>query len=370
MAVGLGCFFILSVRAVQANLLREFDAQLGESTPDLIVIDIQADQTEGVAALAAPFAQGAPQLVPLMRGRVVSVKGRRLTLTDAEAVREHRQLAREYGLTYRSVLEPNERITAGRFWTERLSSDRADDDADTEVSIERELGQEAGLEVGDLVRFNIAGHLLAARVTSIREVAWDDAQNGGFVFILRPGPAADKTPHSFVGFLRTADDAASRGTLQRDLVRAYPNVSIIDVRDILRSVREVLDNVTLAITIVGAVTLASGVLILIGAVAMTKFQRLYEAAIYRTLGASTRLLATLVAVEYGTLGLLAGLLGATGAFGLSWALARFLFEIPWSPAPVFLGAGALGTGLVVAVVGIGASLDVLVRKPLGTLRSE
>ena len=188
--------------------------------------------------------------------------------------------------------------------------------------------------------------------------------------MLRPGPAVTRVAHTFVGFVETGGDAAARGALQRDLVNAHPNVSAIDVFAIVESIRKVLDNVTLGVTVVGVVTLVSGMLILVGAVAMTKFQRLYEAAIYRTLGASTRLLATMVAVEYGMLGLLSGVLGAAGAFGLSWALARWLFEIDWRPAPGLLAIGVAVTAAIVAIVGLAASAEVLMRKPLGTLRSE
>jgi putative ABC transport system permease protein len=101
---------------------------------------------------------------------------------------------------------------------------------------------------------------------------------------------------------------------------------------------------------------------------MTKFQRLYEAAIYRTLGASSRLVAAMVAVEYGVLGALAGIVAAAGALGLSWALARYLFEISWRPAPGLLVTGAILTAALVSVVGLLSSLDVLVKKPLGSLR--
>ena len=121
---------------------------------------------------------------------------------------------------------------------------------------------------------------------------------------------------------------------------------------------------------VGVVTLAGGVLILVGAVAMTKFQRLYEAAIYRTLGASTRVVASMMAVEYGLLGTLAGLLGTVGGLALSWGLARFLFEIEWRLSGGLVTAGVLGTGVVVTLVGVLASTDVLFRKPLATLRNE
>jgi putative ABC transport system permease protein len=220
------------------------------------------------------------------------------------------------------------------------------------------------------MRFDVAGQVVRARVTSIRKVAWDETANGGFFFVLRPAPAVSRVAHTFVGFVEAGGDANARGALQRDLVNKYPNVSASVVFAIVETIRKVLDNVTLGITVVGVVTLVSGMLILAGAVAMTKFQRLYEAAIYRTLGASTRLIATMVAIEYGMLGLLSGVLGAAGALGLSWALARWLFEIDWRPAPGLLGIGIAATAGIVAVVGLAASVDVLIRKPLGTLRSE
>jgi putative ABC transport system permease protein len=189
------------------------------------------------------------------------------------------------------------------------------------------------------------------------------------MFVFRPGPL-DRAPHTYIGTLVAPEDPARRAAFQRDLVAAYPNVSAIDVREVLASIQAVIDNVTLAITIVGAVALASGVLILVGAVAMTKFQRVYESAILRTLGASTRLLTTMLALEYTTLGLLAGCIGAAGALALTWGLCRYVFEIDWRPAPGILAAGALITSILVGVVGVAASLDVLRRKPLATLRAE
>ncbi len=151
---------------------------------------------------------------------------------------------------------------------------------------------------------------------------------------------------------------------------AYPNVSAIDVREVLASVQEVVGNVTLGISIVGGIALFGGMLILIGAVAMTKFQRVYESAILRTLGASTRTLATMLAGEYTALGLLAGTIGAAGALVLSWAVCRYVFDIDWRPEPVLLIGGALATTVLVGIVGVVASLDVLRKKPLATLRAE
>ena len=153
--------------------------------------------------------------------------------------------------------------------------------------------------------------------------------------------------------------------------RAIPNVSAIDARDVIARIQAVVDNVVLAISIVGGIALASGVLILIGAVAMTKFQRVYEAAILRTLGASTRLLTTMVALEYSALGLLAGLIGALGALALSWAVtqlpARHRLE---ARARSCSSPARLLTIALVAVVGVLASVEVLRQKPLGALRAE
>jgi putative ABC transport system permease protein len=370
MAVGLGSFFILGIRAVQSNLLDDFRVELGRNSPDLVLIDIQRDQVDGVRAAVAPYAAAPPRLLPLLRARVVGIEGRRVNLPTAEDVRRQGDMTREYGITFRDALQDNERLVDGAFWTGPLTEAKTPDGFDTEVSIEQMVREQTHVGVGDTMRFDIAGRIIQARVTSIRKVTWDEAQNGGFVFIFRPGPAMERTAHTYVGFLQVVADPAARGAVQRDLAKAYPNVSSIDVRDVLASIKEVVDNVTLGVTIVGTVTLAGGVLILIGAVAMTKFQRLYEAAIYRTLGASTRMIASMVAIEYGLLGTLAGLVGAGGALALSWALARWLFEIEWRPAGWLLASGVVVTAVTVAAVGLAASADILVRKPLVVLRSE
>ncbi len=189
------------------------------------------------------------------------------------------------------------------------------------------------------------------------------------MFVFRPGLLAD-APHTFVGFVRAPDDGAARSRLQHDLVSRFPNVTTIDGREILARIQKVVDNVVLGVSIVGGVALLSGVLILVGAVAMTKFQRVYEAAILRTLGAGTRLLTTTLALEYAALGLLAGIIGAAGALGLSWGVARYVLEIAWRPAPGLLTGGALLTMLLVTAVGVLASAEVLGKKPLATLRAE
>ena len=366
LAVGLGSFFVLGVRALQSSLLDQFTVQLQRGGADMFLVDIQSDQAEGVRAFMQDAGIAGTRLIPVLRARVTGVRGRETNLESYADVRG-RSLGREYVITYRDHLEPNETVTDGSFWT---GQGPLPEGATTlQVSVERGLSERARIRVGDTMRFDVLGRVIEATVTSIRDVEWEDTRNGGFMFVFRPGPL-NRAPHTFIGTLRAPEESAARARLQRDLVTKFPNVSAIDVREVLATLQGVIDNITLAISIVGAVALASGALILIGAVAMTKFQRVYEAAILRTLGASTRLLVTMLAIEYTALGLIAGTIGAAGAIVLSWAVCRYVFEIAWNPAPLLLGGGAVVTALLVGVIGVAASADVLRKKPLATLRAE
>lgn len=369
LAVGLGSFFVLGVRALQDNLLAEFTVNFDRRGADMFLIDIQRDQVERVRALIeeridrdAP----APRLVPVLRARVVGVKGAETNLENYSDVRGRGSLAREYVITYRNHLERNERLVDGEFWENKPA---LPPDGVQEVSVEEGIHERFRINPGDTMRFDVLGRTVEARVTSVRHVDWEDSRSGGFMFVFRPGAFA-QAPHTFIGFLRGPSDSTARARFQHDLVSRYPNVTAIDGRDIIARIQRIIDNVVLGVSVVGGIALFSGVLILVGAVAMTKFQRVYDAAILRTLGATTRLLTTMLALEYCALGLLAGLIGAGGALGLSWAVAKYLLEIEWRPAPMLLSAGVLLTTALVAVVGVAASLDVLRRKPLATLRAE
>jgi putative ABC transport system permease protein len=293
---------------------------------------------------------------------VVGVEGRELNLESFEQVRGRGGLAREFTVTYRPQLEGNEAVIDGRWWDASPSTE-------PEVSIEEGFLQQQRIHVGDRMRFDVLGRVITARVASIRRVNWEDFRAGGFMFVFRPG-TFDNAPHTYISTVRGPDDTNARARMQAAVVGQFPNVSIIDLREVLVTIREVVDKVTLGVTVVGALVLFSGTLILIGAVSMTKFRRVYEAAILKTLGASSRLIATTLLLEYGVLGAIAGTIGAVGAIGLSWAIAKYALELPWNPTPVLTVGGVLATAVFVAAVGVIASADVLRHKPLATLRAE
>jgi putative ABC transport system permease protein len=146
------------------------------------------------------------------------------------------------------------------------------------------------------------------------------------MFVFRPG-VFDAAPHTFIASFKGPSDADVRARMQAGLVTRFPNVSVIDLREILQTVSGIVNNVTTAVTVVGSLVLLSGALILVGAVSMTKFRRVYEAAILKTLGASSRLIAAMLVLEYGVLGAIAGTVGALGAIALSWAVATYALEL-------------------------------------------
>jgi putative ABC transport system permease protein len=363
LAVGLGSFFIIGVRSLQQNLIDQFAVNINPESPDMFLLDIQQDQVEKVrAAITAHQPDAVPRLLPVLRARVVGVEGRDLNLEDYEDVRARGSLSREFTITYRATLERNETVVLGKIW------DPTPSDV-PEVSIEQFFNEQHKINVGDTIRFDVLGRVIAAKVTSVRLVEWSDGRAGGFMFVFRPG-VLEKAPHSFIGFLKGPVEAADRARLQTALVGAAPNLSVIDGREIIDAIKTVVDNVTLAVTVVGTLVLLSGLLILIGAVAMTKFRRVYEAAIFKTLGATRRLIATVLLLEYGLLGLLAGGIGAAGAIGLTWAISRYALDIPFRPLYGLSAIGVVATAAIVAVIGVASSWEVLQRKPLATLRAE
>ena len=366
LAVGLGSFFIVGIRSVQENLVTAFSLELRDDMPDMFMMDIQEDQVEGIRGILEKTALGpegngpVPELLPVLRARVVGVTGPETDIKGREAVRQAR-LGREYTVTYRERLAENERVVDGRFWDETGTQG-------PEVSIVDDL-LERGIRLGDLVTVNVLGREIVAPVTSVRTVDWDDSRAGGFMFVFRPG-TFDGAPHSYISFLQGPALREERAVFQSAVVSQFPNVSVIDGSEVIRNIRRVLEYVAVAITAVGSIAMIVGMLILVGSVAMTKFQRLYESAVFKTLGAKSSGLIVMYVFEYGLLGVIAGIVGSGGSLILTWLLTRQVLEISWIPVPLTTGMGVVLTAITVLVVGVISSIDVLRQKPLLTLRAE
>lgn len=361
LAVGLGAFFVIATQAVKDNLLREMDFGRNTTMPNMYLIDIQKDQREGVEKIIRDYTGKQFDFIPTLRARIYAVNGKALDPESKEFKKDRRRLAFEYTITYRQRLESTETVTAGKFWDSAPSTT-------PEISIEESLKDMMGLDVGGTLTFDLLGRKITGKVTSIRHIDWNNARTGFYV-LFRPG-ALESAPQIYIAAIDAPAVEPQRSRFQRDLVDHYPNVTAIDVMEIVRNFTKILNHITLAVSFVGGFVFLTGVLILAGSIAMTKFQRIYETAVLKTLGAKRRMILTMLIIEYGILGSVAGLIGSLAATGLSYAMCKWVFEIPWEATPLVYVSGVAATLTLVLAVGAISSFDVLTRKPLAILRGE
>jgi putative ABC transport system permease protein len=378
LAVGLGAFFIISVRLLQTNLLDEFSLNLAADAPDMYLIDIQPQQREAVTDTITKELGARPELIPTLRARIAEINGQGINpnLDDKEQKREQRQgqtssqsegqnrgmLTRDYVCTYRNYIDPNEKIIAGTYWDSTPATQ-------PEISIEEIVQKELKLNLGDSMTFDFAGTRVTAKVTSVRRVDWKSARIGFFV-VFRLGVLDQLPQQMLITAVKAPPPGPARVQFQRGLLERFGNISVIDVRDILEAASKVIDTVSTAVTFVGGFVFLSGLLILIGSIAMTKYHRLYESAILKTLGAKRKLIVLITLIEYGVIGLLAGLIGSAAAISLSWSVSKYGLEIGWSFVPSINVVGVALTLALVTVIGVLSSWDVMIKKPLGILRAE
>jgi putative ABC transport system permease protein len=360
LAVGLGAFVVLAVQSLQTNLVREFDFTRNQKLPSIFIIDIQKSQVAELARMLEEKTGEKAQTLPTIRARIAYVNGQPFDYQNRETRQQQGQIGREFAVTYRPQLDENETLIDGEWWNEK--SDVA------QVSVEEDMAERLKVSVGDSITYDISGRKITAQVANIRKLDLRNTRTA-FVFVFAPG-VLEKAPQTFVANVLKRIPETDRQRLQRNLIDKFPNIQIFDVADIVAAVQKLVNNFVLAISFVGSFVILSGMLILIGSIALTKSQRIYENAILKTLGAKRLTLAAILFAEYGLLGVLAGIIGAVFGTALSFTVAKYIFEIEWEFNPGLMLLGVLITAALVTAVGTIASFDVLFRKPLATLRSQ
>jgi putative ABC transport system permease protein len=247
-------------------------------------------------------------------------------------------VAREFNLSWTDRLQEDNRILAGRWWN-------AGDQGRNVASVEIGLAQELGIALDDILRFQVAGQTLEARVISLRSVEWDSFRAN--FFVLFPAGVLDDYPATWITSFHLP---RGQKPLLAELVRQYPSVTVLDVEALMDKVREIMDRAIAAVEYVFLFTLAAGLVVLFAAIQATQDERRFESAVLRTLGARRRVIRESLLAEFATLGLLAGVLAAGAATVLGYVLATHVFEFPypWNPWIWLLGA-------VAGVVGVGAA---------------
>ncbi len=361
-ALGFGTFLIATIYLVQRNLLEPFAIDTGANAPNMFLFDIQEDQRGGVADLLREHGAPPLELTPLIPARLSAINGRSMQeiLTDSVGpVIPRWALRREYRHTYRDSLTGTEELIAGEWWETATASGLP------RVSIEEDLANELHVGLGDRITWDIQGVLVEVEITSIRRVNWARFELN-FFLVFEPS-ALSGAPSTIIAFTRL-EEMQQRAAFQRDLVRRYPNVSVADLALLQQALEGIVNKVTIGIRFMALFSIASGIVVLLGAIATSRFHRVREGVLLKTLGASKKQISQIIFTEYLTLGTLAGFTGILLAAIAGWALVRFMFELEFHLPSVPLAALWLGVAALTTVIGLANGRDVLKKPPLAVIR--
>jgi putative ABC transport system permease protein len=373
LALGFGVFLVSLLYVVQHSILDRFRVDARPDRPNLVLFDIQHDQAAGARRLLADHGLPILQETPIVPARLHAINDRTVDeiLRTPGAYRYERwALRREYRHTYRDTLVASEALVAGAWWEEAgdrpgAATLRSPDSPLPRISLEEDIAADLQVGLDDRLTWNVQGVLIETRVASLRHVDWARFEPNFFA-VFEPGVLEDAPQMGVI--LTRGPDVPSRARLQRDVVERFPNVAVVDLTVLQQTLDDVVGKVTLAIRFMALFSVASGLLILVGALATSRRQRLREVTLLRTLGARRREIRTVLLTEYAALGLLAGVAGSLLSTAGGWAVARWVFELPFR-----LPVGALtgfwtGCALLTVVIGAATGRELARRPPLDVLR--
>lgn len=363
-ALGLGTFLLVTLQLTQSVLLKQLVSGQDAGRGNAILFDIQPDQTEAVAQLLQ--SQNLPVLdqAPIVTMRLMAIAGRPVEdiLADPTIDAPRWALRREFRSTFASQLRESETLVAGS-WHPTVAPD-----ADLiPVSVEDGIARELGVSLGDTLEWDVQGVPLKTQVASLRQVDWRRVQPNFFV-VFPLGPL-DDAPAFHVLVTRVESPQAS-ATLQREVVRQFPNVSAIDITVVLRTLDDILDRIAFAIRFMAGFTVATGLLVLIATVLSGRYQRLKESILLRVLGASQAQVRNILCVEYTVLGTLAATAGVILALAATAVLSLAVFKVPFTPPLLPPLLALILVPLLTTLTGWFASRGVTTHPPLEILRQD
>lgn len=354
-SLALGLMALLLLTVVRGDLMAAWRLATPPDAPNRFVINVLPEQKAGVEGQLVAAGVQKPVLFPMIRGRLTAVNGAPVTRDTYDNDEARRLANREFNLSTTNTLPQANEIVEGSWFKDAPGV--------AEASVEQSILQRLNLKLGDTMRFDMAGLIVDAKITSVRKLEWGSMRANFFV-IINPAAMAN-APTTYMTAFHLPEGSGNVGNA---LSRAYPNLTVIDVSGIIRQLQEVLDQVVTAVEFLFLFTLASGVLVLYAALMGSQAERTREAGLLRALGATRQQLAQAQRIEFVLVGGLAGLLAASGAAALGWALATYQFKFPWVFEPGVWLAG-LVTGALCAIVGGWFGLrGVLRQPPLQTLR--
>ncbi|MBZ9651438.1 ABC transporter permease [Psychroflexus montanilacus] len=363
LAIGVGTFLISTLYFSKDLLLAQASIESQSDSPNMILLDVQSDQRENLAKTIKSNNLPVLEDIPIVTMRVQSIKGKAVNEIRKDSTSQINRwvLNHEFRTTYRDSLIASEVIESGS-WTGQGA-----DKNPVPVSVSDNFAEDARVEVGDELVFNVQGVLQNAVVGSIRKVDWSRMQlNFSLVF---PKGILEKAPQFHVLTTKVSGEENS-AKLQQELVSKFPNVSIIDLRQVLNVIEMLLGKISWIINFMAFFSILTGIIVLLGAIRTSKYQRIRESVLLRTLGAKSSQIITINALEYIYLGVLGGLSGVLLSLISSQLLAWLVFESPFVPSLVPFLVIFPGIVLLVLIIGLSNSLSVIRKPPLEVLRKE
>ncbi|WP_309674570.1 ABC transporter permease [Pseudomonas sp.] len=356
LAFGLILLSMALIALLRGELLDTWQNQLPKNAPNYFALNIlPADKQAFTDRLIELSAQSAP-LYPVVPGRLISVNGEPVQEIVSKDTAGDRAIQRDLSLTWAADLPTGNKLTAGNWWAEQTP------DEIPGVSVEGQVAENLKLKLGDHMVFTVGGVNREAKVTSLREVNWDNFQPN-FFMIFQPGTLKDLPATYLTSFYL----AAGHDQQIVDLSRAFPAVTILQVEALLEQLRSILAQVTLAVEYVLLFVLAAGMAVLFSGLQATLDERIRQGALLRALGAERQLLVKARRIEFGLLGAVSGLLAALGSELVSMVLYRYAFDLPWHPHPWLLVLPLIGAVLI-GGAGVFGTRRALNASPLTVLR--
>ncbi|HXQ80546.1 MAG TPA: FtsX-like permease family protein [Opitutaceae bacterium] len=364
LSLGLGTFLVLTLFLVRTTLLREIQGSGSAGRPNLIFFDIQDDQIDPLERVAAAAGSPVVERAPIVTMKIKSVRGMTVERIQADKALKIPDwaLRREYRSTFRGRLSSTEKVVQGVF------AGRADPGAGpVPVSVEEGLAREMQLHLGDEIDWDVQGLPVRTRVGSIREVEWRRMEPNFFVVF--PVGVLEGAPKTYVAAMLAASPADS-ARVQRAVVDQFPNVSAIDLALVVETLDGIFTKVAFAVQFMALFTVATGLVVLAGAILTGRHQRIRETVLLRTLGATRRQVALIQLVEYAVLGIQAGVVGGLLAIAGNALLARYVFHIAATASAWQIGAAVVAVASLAVATGLVAGRGVMDHPPLEILRQE
>jgi putative ABC transport system permease protein len=358
-ALGLGVMIVLAMHLVERHLTGQLSAEIPDA-PSSFLINIEREQLDDVRRVLDEHGARSVRVVPLVMARIRALDGVESDeLLDRPRERRPSRwaLRRQQRLTYYETLPPGNEVVEGALWS---------DPAVDEVSVEQEFANNLGVSIGSTITVDVQGTTVDLTVTSIRTVNWRTLSTN-FFLVVEPG-VLDELPQRRIATARLP--AGGDQQVQDALAAAYPNITLIQVRDIIDRVLAMLTKVTVGVQLLGAFTVVAGVLILAGAISASYVRRGREVALLKTLGMTRRDVSTVFAVEYALVGIAAALIGGLAGTVLAWAVLTQVMEIPWEHRPLTYAGTVVLTVLLVVIAGLAASGRALAVRPIVVLRAQ